>query len=63
MQGQGGRRNRSISEPALRLQCGSVSRERRRESELTYETGRDRAALWISQWSREEVLNMILAAV
>ena len=48
-------RVRSVSEPALRLQCGSVSRERRRESGVWYETGRDRAALSISRWSPEEV--------
>ena len=49
------RRTRSVSEPALRLQCSSVSRERRRASNVGYERGRDRAALWISRWSPDEV--------
>ncbi|CAI8019627.1 hypothetical protein GBAR_LOCUS11786, partial [Geodia barretti] len=49
------RRIRSVSEPALRLHCGGVSRERRRESQVGYETGRDRAALSVSRWSSDEV--------
>lgn len=48
-------RTRSVSEPGPLLQCGSVSRERQRETDVGYETGRDRAAFWISQWNREEV--------
>jgi hypothetical protein len=44
-----------VSEPALRLQCGGVSRERRRESQVGYETGRDRAALSVSRWSSDEM--------
>lgn len=54
------RRSRSVSEPAVRLQCSSVSRERRRESEIEYETGRDRATLSLSQWSSEEVYTRYL---
>lgn len=52
---KGRERTRSTPEPGPTLQCGSVFRERRRETEAGYEAGKDRAAYWISQWSHEEV--------
>ena len=52
-----------MSEPALRLHCGGVSRERRRESQVGYETGRDRAALSVSRWSSDEVRPSIIRSI
>ena len=60
MDERSGRRIRSVSEPALRLQCSGVLRERRRESHIGYETGRDRAALSVSRWSPDEVRPSII---
>lgn len=50
-------RFRSASEPALslRVNCASLMRERRRNSEVGYEVGRDNLAHWIGAWSSEEV--------
>ena len=56
-------RVRSASEPALRLQCGGVTRERRRESQVEYETGRDHAALSVSRWSADEVRPSIIRSI
>ena len=46
---------RSVSEPALRVSCGSYSRERSRLTDLAYERGKDNVAHWIGAWSFEEV--------
>lgn len=46
---------RSVSEPALRVSCGSYSRERTRLTDLAYERGKDNVAHWIGAWSFEEV--------
>ena len=51
---------RSVSEPALRVSCGSYSRERSRLTDLAYERGKDNVAHWIGAWSFEEVGHLSL---
>ena len=53
--GRRGSRSRSVSAPALRVNCGSYSRGRSRESEVDYEKGKDRVSHWIGAWSFQEV--------
>ena len=50
-----GQRSRSLSAPALRLNSGSYSRARSRQTAVDYEQGKDRIAHWIGAWSSEEV--------
>lgn len=48
-------RERSVSEPSLKVYCGNYLRDRRRETDLDYEKGRDKLAHWIGSWGYEEV--------
>ena len=50
-----GRRSRSFSAPALRINSGSYTRARSRQTAVDYEQGKDRIAHWIGAWSSEEV--------
>ena len=50
-----GQRFRSRSAPALRINSGSYSRARSRQTAVDYEQGKDRIAHWIGAWSCEEV--------
>lgn len=52
-----------MSEPGLRLRCSDVFRERKRDSEVGYETGKDRAAFCLSRLSSDEVAPLIISSL